>query len=644
MTSEISAQIHRASEHLAQDTGSAGSSVGHRLVVVLNQFLGWPFRAACGRAVDSNGRKSPHFAAAVYTSSDDKASSEPVEIPADALACVIDVCDCIGLDELSAAYARIAAAKALRKSPTPHLDGATNATLGIIFASTAAVPLEDLAEELDRLNRKNPNGQWPDMLVVLSKGTISYAVQFPCEGPSGDYLPPADGAPTFTPPMYIVLVIKPAASFAFNKMCAVLFAHLAIFSPGACVPKWTEVLRGVTKDALTVCGYQYDLAGQLRPVAPEFYNGRYVSPRPVHVEDQEGRRLGTLQFLPWQDGGVVLLQGQLPLEGLLIFLGKDVFKRAGIVRRGDMQLSYALPITHADFADMLGRLQRQSNMILRTDSTSFVVQKLSEEGSSAPFMARIFLGISRLRDSALPDRAKRQDFDKGYEFVLMTLLGTQTTARQIVKLLEDHSGRVARGEVARIVGPNLHIDETIDKELRRQTEDFLNSSVRVLKQGMQEVAKALDVEIGFLFKKLQTFTNGIAVLRASDPELAEYLLKTREWSERLVESRNALEHAGSVLPRVRYEHIHSQLRMEEPYLAGQPVSKFITTMIDRLTCFVEEVTAHCLQKRLPEGISITELPPSKRDPDSPARFRLSVKHGGLQEWVITYHQSAFVDS
>ena len=69
--------------------------------------------------------------------------------------------------------------------------------------------------------------------------------------------------------MYIVLVIKPAASFAFNKMCALLFAHLAIFSPGAAGEKWTEVLRGVTQ-GLTVCGYQYDLAGQLRPVAPEF--------------------------------------------------------------------------------------------------------------------------------------------------------------------------------------------------------------------------------------------------------------------------------------------------------------------------------------------------------------------------------------
>ena len=64
-------------------------------------------------------------------------------------------------------------------------------------------------------------------------------------------------------------------------------------------------------------------------------------------------------------------------------------------------------------------------------------------------------------------------------------------------------------------------------------------------------------------------------------------------------------------------------------------------MTDRLTCFVEEFTAHCLQLRLPQGLSLTELPLTQRDPEVPERFRLALKDGGIQIWFITYHESRF---
>lgn len=47
------------------------------------------------------------------------------------------------------------------------------------------------------------------MIVVLSKGIINYAVQFPGEGLSGDFLPPAEGAlDQYSPPLYVVMVIR----------------------------------------------------------------------------------------------------------------------------------------------------------------------------------------------------------------------------------------------------------------------------------------------------------------------------------------------------------------------------------------------------------------------------------------------------
>jgi hypothetical protein len=89
-----------------------------------------------------------------------------------------------------------------------------------------------------------------------------------------------------------------------------------------------------------------------------------------------------VQFLRWQDGGVILLRGEMPLEMLLVFLG-PVAARSGIVRRPGLQISYAMPITEADFQAMLAPFHRQSNMVVRPDETSWVVKKFADEGSSS---------------------------------------------------------------------------------------------------------------------------------------------------------------------------------------------------------------------------------------------------------------------
>lgn len=257
---------------------------------------------------------------------------------------MIDVSDNLSVDALRAAYSRIAQAKRLMKKPAPSLKGAptTTVTLGIIFAQRSDLPIEALAEELDRLNTATPGRERSDMLVLASTGTINYAVQFPGESVTGDFLPPAEGAlDAFTPPMYIVMVMKPTGDYALNKMMAFLIAHLEIFSPGAKVPKWLEVLQGVTSHVVTLTGYQYNQRGDLVPVQRQFYNDRYLAPRPVVIEDQKGSPLATLQFLPWQDGAAILLHGKLPLDGLLVFLGQEALKRGGIIKLKGGQICVA---------------------------------------------------------------------------------------------------------------------------------------------------------------------------------------------------------------------------------------------------------------------------------------------------------------
>ena len=645
MEISLSQEVHEAGQKLAGATGNLADALNE----ILNQFLEWPFRASHGVAIDAEGHETAVFGTLIHTISQAQSASEPPRFHTDNVAGVIDVNETLDIPELRGAYERIASAKRLRKTVPSDLPGGpyTTVTLGIIFCRDTSTPLETLAKELAQLNGQHPDGEWTDMVVVLAKGVINFAVQFPGEGLSGDFLPPAEGATQrYQPPFYVILAIKPTLGFTFNKMCAFLFAHFNIFSPGSNLPNWERMLEGTPKMGMIVTGYQYNLSGKLMPVPRAFYNDRYIPPRPFLIEDRKGKLLATLKFLPWQDGGVILLTGKLPLDGLLVFLGKKALQSGGFVQRPHGQMSNVLSITQADFMQMLKRIERQSNMVVKLDPSKFFAQKIANEGTSSPFIARLFWGMLRLRDVVFPERAEQAEFDKAYQYVMETITNTRSTAQEISKLVIGHLSELTKGNIVQRRGLTIHIEKTIDKELRKEVETFLNGAVRALKQGMQGVATVLGINIGFLFKKESAFEKGLEELEKKDQSLAAYLRETRKWSELLIGSRNKIEHEGWTLPKIAYHEVSGSIQADEPEISGQKTSEFVTFILDRLLCFVEEVTAHALQARMPEGVTITEVPLPQRDSLSeiPHRFQVTLVAGGFPIWDIQYHQSSFEET
>ena len=643
----LATEVYDAGQELVAATELTLDCVLNR---VLRRFLGRPYRVTSASVVDEGGDRTERFASVIHVAPEGAVAAESTPIPVDTVAAVIDACESLDLDGFRRAYTRVAQAKALTKSAAsrPEVPWSTNVTLGIILALGSDLPLDDVAEELVHLNAQTPSGEWPNVIAVASSGAISYMIQFPGDSSfDADFLLPSEGKlPGPVPPMYIAVVMRPTGAHTFNKMMACLTAHLAIFAPGAQVPKFTEILEGVPSKGMMISGYQYNLGGELLPVPRQFYNDRYLPPLPWRIEDTRGDLLSTLEFLPWQDGGVILLRGRLPLEGLLIFLGKQALGQAGLrtYSRPSAQLSSVLPITQQHFRELLGRIQRQTNMVVRREEPKMVWQKVSDEGSSSPVVARVLMGVMRLRDQIYLDDASREKFDKCYELVTSPVLNARTTAQKAVHLYEEHVRKVASGEIARLQGQTIRVDESINKELAREVEGFLNTAVRALKQGMQRVANELQVDIGFLFKQQAAFENGLAALRITDCALAEYLRQTRVWSERLVESRNAIEHEGWTLPRVTYSHTASGIEVREPSFSGQPVSQFVTFTLDRLLCFVEDVTVHCLQRQLPVEFTITEIPLAQRLAEVPRRFELTLARGGRPAWQIAYHSSTFEET
>lgn len=641
----VSTLVHEAGQRLASTADS--SQLSYALNETLRNLLTWPFSAAPGFAT-SGGEKTDRFGSLIYVSSGSPSPDEVVEIRSDNLACVIDVNDRLDLSILRSSYERVARAKRLQKAPPAHVPGTPHSTvtLGLIVARETDVSLESLAAELERLNGTHPDREWPDMVAVLGKGVINYAVQFPGTKIIGDFLPPAVDATTDkVPPTYVVMVVRPTADFTFNKLFAFLLGHLVFFSPGSNIgANYRTVLQGVPQHVLTMNGYQYNLSGRLVPVPREFYNDRLLPQRPYLIQDPNGKTLSTVQFVPWQDGGVVVLRGKLPLEGLLVFMGKEVMARAGRVNQPpDLQISYILPIKEAHFNEFLTRIQKQSNMTVRTDPLELVVKKFADEGSGTPFFARIFMGISRLRDAVFPDAVSREQFDKAYEFVMMSLLNARNSAKEIRRLIEGHVHDVANGKVARLRGHNIEVDENVDTTLQKEVDNFSNLGVRILKHGMQQLTGTLQVDIGYLFKKQRAFENGHVKLMVTDVPLATYILESRNWTEPLVvDWRNAIEHQGSTLSRFTYSRTSDGgVSAKPPDILGQPVLNLVEHTLDKLCCFVEEVTAHCLQRQMPNGISVAEIPRNARLAELPERFRLTLCHGGEPIWTIAPHATTF---
>jgi hypothetical protein len=568
--------------------------------------------------VASNGTSTATFGNVVC---DTNRGAAGAEIPAEAMACVIDVHNTITLETFRQSYERIAAAKAVPKAE-PALEGdfqPTRVTLGVIFAREADVPIETLAVEMDRLNRQHASSVWPDVVVVLKRGICHYAFQFPGEYDElGGFLPPSDGL-TQAIPAYIHIVARPGGPYAFNRLLGILLPHLGTFSTGLNIGiHLDEIVLDAPKTGVTVCAYQFNLAAELRPVPEELYVlGRHFGPQPLEIQAPNGKTVGFLQYIPWQDGAY-LRSISIPLEPFLVMLGKPEFLKT-IPRKGSV-LSYVLPLTPQGFNGLLYKFQKQSNIVVKPPKPpNWTMAKVGDEGAASPFVARLFAGILSIRDRVL-EPSQHDSFDKAFQAVRTGIDSVRESAKLIMTAVQEHQAKLASREILSLRGNTLHITENIDKTLNKEIDDFLNTAYRVLKDREQLLLKSLGLDIGFLYQKQATFERGIAALRASHPELAEYLVATRyHWSERLITTRNGL-HETWTLDSAKYERNGETVTMMEPQVAGQVISAFVDEMLDRLLCFVEELTMYALRNQLPAVLTLREIPRDERRPEYPERF------------------------
>jgi hypothetical protein len=641
MEVSLTATIHEIGNSLLEQCRYAGDDLAHLICAALEPLLSPNFRIGFVGVRGEAGEILMERALLIHTTS----SAEPQEstqyVAAETVAGVLHVTQSLNEVSLAEGYALIGKVKALPGHDTDSVEGWHHVPVGMIVACDCDRPLEQFVDTIATLNANILSTRWADAVAVLSRGMINYAVQFEGGKIGGDFiLPNKAGAMQFA--MYVHVMVSCPGTYTFNRTCGFLFMHLGCFSRKTSLPTNQMVMEGVPQIAVNVRAYMFDGTDHLVPVPDEMRQDRGYGLQlmPYRVESQRGELLSRVQFVPWLGGAAIRVYGDLPLMPFILLLGK-VDRAPQQMKTPDGTISSILPIGRPQFELMLARFNRQSNVIIKREQPSWTVTKMADEGTASPFMARLFLNILDLRKSALETKADIDAFEKPYELVLMSSITVRDLAREIGELLTDHRSKIERGIGVRIDGRTIHLDEPIDKELRRLVESFLNSSNRVMFTGMKEVAKALHLDIGFFFKKESTFLNGVTTLHGIDPDLAAYCQKARTWSDMLNTVRNEMEHNFWSVPRVQYRIDQRSVVVLEPEVMGRTVSNFTTVVTDRILCFVEEVCVHGLQRRMPESISITEIPLAQRPVERPERFRLCTVGGGMPLWKILYHDTTF---
>ena len=641
MAISLTETIHELGKSLLEHCRD-GEDIRENLRTALELFLAPAFQIGFVGVKSPTGDVLIEQALIIHTASSEAPDSSTLYVTSASVAGVLYVTKMLDEESLADGYSLIGKVKALPGHETVSGDPWHHVPVGIIVACDSDRPLEQLGDAIAKLNSHTASTRWADAISVLPRGMINYAVQFEGGQIGGDFiLPNTPGTLQFA--MYVHVMVSSLGTYTFNRTCGLLFMHLGCFSGKTSLPTNQMVMEDVRRVAVNIRAYMFNLADLLIPVPDEMRQDRGYGLRlmPYRIESQKGELLSRVQFVPWLDGAAAIrVYGNLPLMPFIMLLGKmDV--RVHEMKTPDGSISSILPICKPQFELMLARLTQQSNMVIKPEQPSWTVTKMADEGTASPFMARLFLNVLDLRKSALQTKEDIDAFEKPYELVLMSSITVRDLSREIKQLLVDHRSKVARGIGVRIDGRIVHVDEPIDKELRRLVETFLNSSNRVMVAGMKEVAKALHLDIGFFFKKESTFQIGVAALGASDPDLANYCRKARTWSDMLNTVRNEMEHNFWSVPRVQYKIDRGSIAVLEPEVMGRTVSDFAKFVTDRMLCFVEEICVHGMQTRMVDSVSVTEVPLFQRPAKRPERFTICTTGGGMPLWKIVYHESKF---
>lgn len=277
-----------------------------------------------------------------------------------------------------------------------------------------------------------------------------------------------------------------------------------------------------------------------------------------------------------------------------------------------------------------------------------VLKKISNEGSSSPFLARLFFGLLDMRDQlyliGIQDKQEKQKlFDRKFKPMYEAAQATRDAAIEVEQLIRTHLDAIRSGHAVQFNANKYSIQETIDIPLGQAVDKLIDQSIIATKSCLQDILKdPLGLDIGFLYKEDKKFNDSItAINKAKEARLTIYLSEVRtRWLSKLNELRVDHQHHGWCLDEIKYKRINSsQIEAILPNINNLPVDEFVRLSANRTLLFIENMMAYAMQRSCRYPIFIVEIPKEQRDSKDPRRFRLAAR--GLdnsQPWVLNYSE------
>ena len=269
----------------------------------------------------------------------------------------------------------------------------------------------------------------------------------------------------------------------------------------------------------------------------------------------------------------------------------------------------------------------------------WLIQKISGEGTSTPFVARVHLGLVELRDHALADEVERRAFDEDLIPLVENLAAVRKAAHRIASTIKTHAERVRVGAAVVHRGPAVEVDESIDRDLTDALGKLYERGYAASK-SLQAVTRRLGLSIGWLFQKEAAFREGIESYRQRGQEaLADYLAAVRAWSQEFLARRAAFTHSGegTVASEYRLGTNHT-IEFVPPGVDGMPLDQYALRTANRIIRLAEDLVAHAVASRLKSPMILCEIPREVRDPSIVRRFKLGIEGAESEPWRITYEE------
>lgn len=278
-------------------------------------------------------------------------------------------------------------------------------------------------------------------------------------------------------------------------------------------------------------------------------------------------------------------------------------------------------LVHLSFDDN-GNLTRSINM------KPFLIQKISDEGTSEPFFARMMCQNLELRRFIAHSDESIKEFDALYEPIFNNLVECRQALRESVKLISDHSRKISTGEIISGQEKAWTITESVDKDLNRNFKVFFIKA-RISLQCLDKFSKFMDNSIGFFFQEEKEFQKGIQNFIADGKDqrrlnFIEMFKNDRAWYSLLREIRVKIEHEGFNLPPAKYI-IDSQGRGQVlfPLINNETIEDTLNLMWGNIFEFSEDVFVSLIGFKLTFPAMISIIPESDRRSDMPIKYRVT---------------------